>query len=189
MAWQRQGYCEWCGQCCGSMDSPNPSNPWNTWPYRVLQWEWLRFYNLFRLAPFVGLQESASGEVEIAEQNGNIKIPSVGTLYWMWNTDVNKGGLWTDVAPYGSMENNIPTCPFLLPDDGTGGGIPHRVCTFIGRPQYEGEWKLFCGWRQNPADMDAVSIERWNPPEIMTDEGLAQWQADHPNCTFTWVEV
>lgn len=185
MAWQRQGTCEWCGQCCGSMDSPNPANPWNTLPYRRLRWQWAQFEHLLKFASFVGLQESANGEVEIVQNYGSINIPSVGAFHWMWNPDEMKGGLWTDVEPYGEWTNNIPTCPFLMPADGEG----KRECAFIQKPQYYNNWELTCGWRLAESEMTAEAIARWNPPEVMDDVGYAQWIADHPNCSFTWEEI
>ena len=162
----RSGDCNWCGQCCGGMDAPDPRSPFpRNWPSSIRNWLYADFDSMWKYASLVGVSEDADGTV-IWDHHGSRLVPSVGTFYWMWHSTE---GFGTDTGQVGDEADWIPTCPFLMPDDGTGGGIPHRECALHDR--FYDEWLDVCGQQ---------------PPEQLEDYQVARWQALHPNCSYSW---
>ena len=164
----RQGTCNNCGECCGtSGDSPFPIN----WPSAI------RFWNLEdveavcpQLAVF-GMR-LANGELGFDTDHFLIRIRNKRFYVVMPAT----GGIMKDtsVAHDGSSYNS--ECPFLMDDPGDGS----RPCGLVGEA-FEGARQVFCRPEERP--VPPPDYDNWD--QRMVD----QWQDDHPNCSYVFVEV
>jgi len=85
----------------------------------------------------------------------------------VWVTGV---GLCKDVAPFGDPSNYSLECPFLVDDPGDGS----RPCALVGTAA-------------EPVYQDRCYPE--GPEFFYNQQSLDQWEADHPLCSHTWVEV
>jgi hypothetical protein len=159
----RQGECNRCGQCCGAEGSPNQDNPWpKSWPISVRNWLLATFKNMWPHAELVGLGEDASGKLQVTEQSGNHTIRG-NKINWIW---ISGHALCKDLAPFGDDASYSLECPWLLDDPGDG----TRPCVLVGT-KFESMWTLAC---------------EHQPPIRKTDKEVAQWQAWHPLCSYTW---
>lgn len=75
-------------------------------------------------------------------------------------------GLCEDKPPWGDVATYSEECPFLMDDPGDG----TRPCALVGT-LYEAIWMVLC---------------QPEPPEEKSAAQVAQWQARHPLCSYTW---
>jgi len=143
VAFQRQGSCNRCGQCCGADGSPNQANPWpKNWPQAVQAWE-------TKPTIIQAVGNPLDGDpIGYAVRLGNKTYRSV------WVTGV---GLCKDSPPYGNASNYSLECPFLADDPGDGS----RPCAFVGTP-LESLRNTFVCYPEGPLIMpDQGSLDQW----------------------------
>lgn len=169
MAWQRQGECNWCGECCGAGGTDPRSFFPSGWPSTMRHKTFADFSAYWKYAPLVGVTEGPDGLIQWVD-HGQRLVPGKGRFYYKWQPGV---GLCKDISAAHDGSEWIVECPFLLPDDGTGGGIPHRPCPFVGS-QFHDEWFEICGDE---------------PPLVSTTEAKEEWEWRYPSCSYTWIEV
>lgn len=111
-------------------------------------------------------------QIGYSQANGSYRVR--GTLYYyVWISGV---GLCKDTSAGHDGSSYNTECPYLLDDPGDGS----RPCALVGTNEDGARFK-FCRPEEHPTDYVPEN-------DIWSDESVAQWQADHPNCSYTWVE-
>ena len=167
---QRMGTCNQCGECCGSVDAPNPHNPFpNNWPEALRHWT---LESIGRVLPpqLLGIIDKGD-ERGYLDAEGTVRIRNL-RFYYVW---VPGGGCCKDtsVAHDGSSHNT--ECPFL--DVYAGAGA--KPCGLIGE-NWESFRQSFCRPETHP---DYIPEE-----DLWNQRSIDQWQADHPSCSYTFEE-
>jgi len=155
----RQGFCNWCGQCCNSNylfgGDPPDGSPWPKHYLRNrLAWDDESFNLYVQLTQFIERNK-------LNLQSDHVKYRGKN-YYWIFNDD---GVLCTDEPPYGDSSVCSTKCPFLI----LHGEIetPPTECAVEGTKV----WNERCGIL---------------PPDRFNDQQVAEWQASHPACSYTW---
>jgi hypothetical protein len=175
MVKQRMGICNNCGECCGSVTSPNPTNPIpGTWPSDIRHWELNTAYEHYPLTSLFGLEMISSPEGQVIGKDPPYGFYRVrGTPYfYVW---VTGEGCCKDISPGqdGTIWNS--ECPFLQDDSGDGS----RPCALVGSND-DGARRKQCRPEEHP---DYVAVE-----DVWIDASVDKWIADHPNCSYTWLD-
>ena len=169
---RRQGTCNQCGDCCGSNgDSPFPKFGFA----RYAGWEINEVLEHNPLMAFFGLG-MVGDSLGVEDLEGNYRIGPT-RFYFAWRDAYGKGIIPckdTSAAHDGSTYS--VECPFLLPDPGDGS----RPCGLVGTND-DGARQKYCRPEERP-DYNPIN-------DLWRDKFAAQWQEDHPNCSYTWEDV
>ena len=172
--YQRTEACDHCGDCCGSNGMHNCS----------LGWEVLRTWSLgdvaesYNLWTLFGLGWNPVLErIEPEADYGSYKVRGKN-YYFVWQElRPGKGHLpCKDTSAAHDGSSYSVECPFLQDDPGDGS----RPCALVGS-QDEGARIKFCRPEERP---DYVPEN-----DIYDERSKLQWEADHPNCSYVFVEV
>lgn len=172
--YQRTGGCNDCGDCCGGNGQHNTS----------LGWEVLRGWSLadvsesYNLWTLFNLGWNPTTErVEPLSQNGSYRVRGKNYYFTWKELQPRKGHLpCKDTSAAHDGSSFSVECPFLQADPGDGS----RPCALKGT-QDEGARTKFCRPEERPDYNPAADI--WN------EQSVLQWQTDHPNCSYVFVEV
>lgn len=166
---RREGSCNQCGECCGSVDAPEPRNPYpRAWPESIARWSLDDANEVCPMLTMFGIANQGD-EIGYSTPNHSYSPTGSGTTYYgVWITGV---GLCKDtsVAHDGSSYNT--ECPFLEAD---------KSCGLIGTGD-DGARSKYC------RPEERLEYEPAN--DIWTYRHISEWQASHPNCSYTFVEV
>lgn len=171
---QRTQACNQCGDCCGANGvSPNS-----------VGWEALRLWGLaevsesYNLWTLFGLGWNPVAErIQPESDFGSYKVKGKN-YYFVWQElRPGKGHLpCKDTSPAHDGSSYSVECPFLQDDPGDGS----RPCALQGS-QDEGARTKLCRPEERP---DYVPEN-----DIWSEQSVQQWQTDHPNCSYVFVEV
>jgi hypothetical protein len=116
--------------------------------------------------------EQQGDEIGYSQAYGSYRVR--GTLYYyVWVPGV---GCCTDTSVAHDGSSYSAECPFLEGDPGDGS----RPCALVGTGD-DGARKRFC--RPEERESPPANYDEW-------DERTAlQWQADHPSCSYVFVEI
>ena len=168
----RQGICEDCGECCGSVTAPDPTSPYpKNWPEAIRTWSLDDANEVCPQLTMFGL-ENQGDLIGPSTPNGEIRIRG-DRFYYVWVAGV---GPSKDISAGHDGTASIPECPFLNDDPGDG----KRPCALVGTGD-EGARKKFC----RPEEHNEYIPEN----DIWSDESKAEWEANHPSCSYTWASV
>ena len=173
--YQRTEACNHCGDCCGA----NGDHPCGMGYEVVNKWSLDDVSESYNLWTLFGLGWNPTlEEIEPEAMEGFHRVRGTPYYYTWQELRLGKGHLPckdTSVAHDGSSYS--VECPFLQDDPGDGS----RPCALVGSPQDDGARKQFC----RPE-------ERAEPPvnyDIWDERSKLQWEADHPNCSYVFIEV
>jgi len=138
----RSGSCNRCGQCCGAISSPSPTNPWpRPWARGALQ-EWADD-TLPSIVRLVGEPVRSGVNSAILLDNKTYRV--------LWTDD----GLCKDASPWGDDSAYSPECPFLMDDPGNS----TRPCALVGT-NLENIWTEMCQ-PEPPLEKTAAQVGKW----------------------------
>lgn len=185
MPYLREGTCNQCGQCCGAVTAPNPASP-----FPVNWWQALRKWSLDDVnANYPHLSLMGFGQVgqdtlgvttpvnQAGKKAGRVRAGNTW-FYFVWDTTRTGGEIPfkdTSLGKDGTSHNQ--ECPFLKADPGNGS----RPCGLVGTND-EGARQKWCRPETHPTDYVPAN-------DIWQDFAVAQWQTDHPSCSYVFVEV
>jgi hypothetical protein len=109
-------------------------------------------------------------QIGYSDPTGSHKIGPT-RFYYVWIDGV---GLCKDTSTQHNGSSYSSKCPFLLDDPGDGS----RPCGLVGTID-EGAIQKFCRPELRPEP--PVNYDNWN------DASVAQWEADHPNCSYVFI--
>jgi hypothetical protein len=165
--YNRVGDCNRCGQCCGAEGSPEQRNPWpKSWPFG---WRWRALDEIITFWPqalLFGIIDKGNGQVGKSQDNGTTRISGGGPprdYYWVW---IDGHAVCKDTSPGHDGASYSLECPFLIDDPGDG----TRSCGLVGTNN-DNDFRVAC---------------EQEPQSGKTVEEVAQWQARHPLCSYTW---
>lgn len=174
MAFLRQGVCSRdeggaeCGQCCGAEGSPNQANPWpKNWFEHHRNWQFIDFEAQFQYMNLFGIVPDVDGKPLKAQDVGSVRFTGGGPArdyYYTWV----EGRPCKDTSAAHDGSSHSLECPFLVDDPGDG-TRPCGLVDEIDQSRIEGS----C-WFQEP-----VRFEQRQKDE---------WEANHPLCSYTWLE-
>jgi Fe-S-cluster containining protein len=163
--WTRSGDCNHCGECCGSNGQYNTTETWEEHRF----WEPSDVTEHLPLWTLFGLGYNPQEEmIQPESDTGFYRVKGVQYFYEWTLLPSGKGHV--PVKP-GTTE-----CPFLQDDPGDGS----RPCALVDS-QDEGARTKYCRPEERP-----------EPPQdydIWTQESKDQWEADHPNCSYLFIEI
>lgn len=170
----RTGDCNDCGDCCGANGQHNTSKGWEV----TKGWSLDDVSESFNLWTLFGLDWNPQEErVEPGSSEGFYRVQ--GTPYYYTWKELRPGFGHlpckdTSAAHDGSSYS--VECPFLQDDPGDGS----RPCALKGSTD-EGARTKFCRPEESNEYVPADDI--WN------ERSKLQWEADHPNCSYVFVEA
>jgi hypothetical protein len=167
--------CNQCGDCCGANGKHPTSIGWEA----VRNWSLDDVAESFNLWTLFGLNFNPQTETVEPETNEGFHRVTGTPYYFTWQElRPGSGHLPVkDTSPAHDGSSFIVECPFLQDDPGDGS----RPCALQGT-QDEGARQRFCRPEEHPTD--------YVPEEDIWDERMVQqWQADHPNCSYVFVEI
>jgi hypothetical protein len=173
----RQGECNLCGDCCGV----NGVNPWpriyaqtnkQTGDFEPSFRHWADLQTVIDMWPhalWFGVLNKGDGAISVPDPPyGSTRVTGQGggLYHYVWVGDV---GVCKDTSAGHDGTSYDPVCPFLKDDPGDG----TRPCALVGtNRQY--------AYDQRCSRDSGVPTEK-SPEDVTT------WQAEHPNCSYTWV--
>jgi hypothetical protein len=172
--YRRTGSCDQCGECCGSNGSYPTSIGWEA----VRSWSLDDVSESYSLWTLFGLGYNPQVEqIEPESSEGFHRVRGTPHYYTWKELRSGKGHLpCKDISPAHDGSQHNTECPFLLDDPGDGS----RPCALVGSND-EGARQRFCRPETRPEYVPENDI--WN------QRSKEQWEADHPNCSYVFVEV
>lgn len=165
----RTGSCNQCGECCGAVTAPNPMSPYpKNWIEALRTWS---LDDAVTICPQLGMFgiTNQGDLIGYSDPAGKYRIGG-SQYYYVWVPGV---GCCKDISTQHNGSSWNTECPFLLDDPGDGS----RPCALVGTGD-DGARKKFC----RPEEHAEYVPEN----DIWDDRSVAQWEADHPNCSYTW---
>ena len=173
--YQRTQPCNQCGDCCGGNGVHNTSRGWES----LVGWDLADVAESYNLWTLFGLGWNPVLErIEPEAENGQVKY-GPNRYYFTWKeVRPGKGHVpCKDTSAAHDGSSYSVECPFLEDDPGDGS----RPCALIGTGDDGARWK-FCRHEEHPTD--------YVPEHDLWDErSMLRWEADHPNCSYVFVEV
>ena len=169
MPFQRAETCNRCGECCGADTSPNQESPWPKGMFmHHRNWQHIHWEAQFQYMNLFGIVAGPDGKPVKGQDVGTVRFTGAGPArdyYYVWIDDRPL----KDTSPAHDGSSYSLECPFLADDPGDGS----RPCGLVG-------------------EIDQIRIDTtcwFEEPVIFSQAQKDQWEADHPSCSYTWVEV
>lgn len=172
--YQRTQPCLDCGDCCGGNGEHNTGRGWES----LIGWDLADVSESYNLWTLFGLgYDPVLEQIKPEASEGFHRVK--GTPYYFTWKELRPGKGHvpckdTSAAHDGSSYS--VECPFLEDDPGDG----TRPCALKGS-QDEGARTKYCRLEERPDYEPSTDI--WDERSVL------QWQADHPNCSYVFVEV
>lgn len=170
----RTGTCENCGDCCGANGVHNCSLGWEA----IRNWSLSDVAESYSLWTLFGLAYNPQVEQIQPEEDYGLYRVTGKPFYYVWvELRPGKGHLpCKDISATHDGSSYSTECPFLKPDPGNG----TRPCALVGSGD-EGARTKFCRPEENPEYEPSL--------DIWSERSKNDWETDHPNCSYAFVEV
>jgi hypothetical protein len=172
--YRRTGDCNDCGDCCGGNGQHNCSLGYEV----ISKWDLADVSESYNLWTLFGLNYNPTTETIEPESNEGFHRVGGTPYYYTWQElRPGKGHLpCKDTSAAHDGSSHSVECPFLQDDPGDGS----RPCALKGS-QDEGARTKFC----RPEESNEYVPEN----DIWDEASKLKWEADHPNCSYVFVEV
>jgi len=164
----RTGTCNLCGQCCGCETAPNRDSPWAK--------DYLWALRTWADSDLPGIASVLKPPANGGPVSGSFQI-GTAQYQFIWVAEPLHG-LCKDLPPYGKTNNYARQCPLLMTSPDGGQTYPcaaYQSATVIPTLGITvGQW-----WDSVCGVMPPMTLEDWQ---------VQMWEANHPACSYTYVE-
>jgi hypothetical protein len=168
--YRRTGTCNQCGECCGSINAPTPTNPYpKAWPEAIARWSLDDANEVCPQLTMFGISNQGD-EIGYSQAYGSYSVQG-STFYYVWVPGV---GCCKDTSAGHDGTSYNTECPFL--DDAT------KACGLVGTLD-EGARSKFCRHEEHQDFDPDIDIRK----DLCTRAQRDQWQTRHPSCSYIFV--